>query len=88
MRQPLCAMRAIYEQLELGGFEQVAPAIGRYFQDRADYQTNRYELTPELRERISRRWRPYIEQYGYGGKGEGGGRKAEGGRNTETSPGR
>ncbi len=71
MRQPLCAMRAIYEQLELGGFEQVAPAIGRYFQDRADYQTNRYELTPELRERISRRWRPYIEQYGYQEKDEG-----------------
>ena len=71
MRQPLCAMRAIYEQLELDGFEHVAPAIGRYFQDRADYQTNRYELTPALRERISRRWRPYIERYGYQEKDKG-----------------
>ena len=62
MRPAALRHAAIYEQLELDGFEHVAPAIGRYFQDRADYQTNRYELTPELRERISRRWRPYIEK--------------------------
>ncbi|MGO8688332.1 MAG: sulfotransferase family protein [Thermoguttaceae bacterium] len=68
---PLAAMRQIYEQLELGGFERVAPAIGQYFRDHADYQTNRFELTPDQRDRVTRRWGPYIEKYGYGGKDEG-----------------
>ena len=64
-------MRQIYEQLELGGFERMAPAIGQYFRDHADYQTNRFELTPDQRNRVTRRWGPYIEKYGYGGKDEG-----------------
>ena len=71
LRQPLAVMETLYRQLELDGFDRVAPAIGKYFQDRADYQTNRHELTPEMRDRIRLRWRPYIEKHGYEGKEEG-----------------
>ena len=78
-RWPPCGQ--IYEQLELGGFEQVAPAIGRYFQDRADYQTNRYELTPEQRSgsaaaggRISRSMDTKIRRRAEGGRGKDNGR--------------
>jgi hypothetical protein len=65
VKEPLEQMRAIYEQLELGGFEEVLPAFQRYFADKADYQTNRFELSPQERAEIGRRWRSYIERYGY-----------------------
>jgi hypothetical protein len=69
--RPQAVMEQVYERLELGGFAEVAPAVAQYFRDRADYQTNRFELTPDERGRISRRWRAYIEKYGYGEKDEG-----------------
>lgn len=63
---PIENMRNIYEQLELGDFETVLPAIKQYFEDAADYKTNRYrKLAPEIREQIAERWGPFIEQYGY-----------------------
>jgi hypothetical protein len=49
-------MRRIYETLELGEFDRVLPAIRQYVAARAGYQANRYEIPPETRERISRRW--------------------------------
>ena len=49
-------MRRIYETLELSEFDQVLSAIRQYAVARAGYQTNRYEIPPETRERISRRW--------------------------------
>ena len=30
-----------------------------------DYKTNRYQITPEMRAEIARRWGTFIEQYGY-----------------------
>ena len=44
-------MRRVYEELELGDFEAVRPAIEKYFAGKKDYKTNRYEMTPELRDR-------------------------------------
>ena len=68
VQDPIGRMRAIYEQLDLGRFDLVEPAIRTYFDERKDYKTNRYELPPQLREEISRRWGTWIEKYGYGGK--------------------
>ncbi len=62
---PVEQMRLVYEQLELGDFQAVRPGIEAYFASRKDYKTNRYQLAPELRSEISRRWRKYAEQYGY-----------------------
>ena len=31
-----------------------------------DYRTNVYDLPPEKRALILRRWAPYIERFGYG----------------------
>jgi len=58
-------MRAIYEQLDLGEFQPVQPAIEAYVAAHAEYQPNRYEPTRELEREIFRRWKPYFEQYGY-----------------------
>ncbi|MGA2620657.1 MAG: sulfotransferase [Thermoguttaceae bacterium] len=58
-------MRRVYRQLELGDFEPVAPAVAAYAAKTAHYQRNRYQIDEETRNRIGRRWRGYIEKYGY-----------------------
>ncbi|MGO8688205.1 MAG: sulfotransferase family protein [Thermoguttaceae bacterium] len=62
---PIGQMRAVYRELELGEFDRVLPAIRQYFADKADYQTNRFQLAPEQCAEIGRRWRSFIERYGY-----------------------
>ena len=62
---PIAQMKLVYEQLQLGGFERVRPAMEAYFAKEKDYQTNRYEMPPELHAEITRRWSKYIEDYGY-----------------------
>jgi hypothetical protein len=58
-------MRRVYEELNLGGFEQVRPALEQYMAGQAGYKTNRFDLPAEKREEIARRWRPFFERYGY-----------------------
>ena len=62
---PVEQIRLAYEELKLGDFEAVRPAIEEYFAEQKDYKTNRYQITPEMRAEITRRWGKYIEQYGY-----------------------
>ena len=65
IKNPLEQMRRIYDELQLGDFEQVRPAMENYFAEQKDYKTNRYQISPELEKQITRRWRKYIAQYGY-----------------------
>ncbi|MGA2059270.1 MAG: sulfotransferase [Thermoguttaceae bacterium] len=62
---PIEQMRRIYEELELGDFEAVRPALETYMAGQKDYKTNRYQLSPENRGEIGRRWKKYLVQYGY-----------------------
>ncbi len=62
---PLGQMQRVYEKLELGDFDKVRPAIAGYMAGQKDYKTNRYQLSPENREEIGRRWGKYLLQYGY-----------------------
>jgi omega-hydroxy-beta-dihydromenaquinone-9 sulfotransferase len=64
LRDPQGQTAAIYERFSLGGFDELRPKIAEYFRQRADYQTNRHELTPELREKIARRWGPWLDKQG------------------------
>lgn len=66
VRDPLGTVRQTYQDLSLGDFEIARPAIEKYLAAAAGYQTNRYELGPELRAKIAHRWAAYIERYGYG----------------------
>jgi hypothetical protein len=70
--QPVEQMRMVYQRLNLDEFEQVRPAIEAYFVGKADYQTNRYQLAPELRAEIARRWGAYAERHGYAKSGDSG----------------
>ena len=62
---PIEQMRRVYEELELGRFRGRAAGDRQYFAKQKDYKTNRYEMTPELRAEITRRWATFIQQYGY-----------------------
>ena len=44
------------------------PALEKYVEGRADYQRNRYEIPPETRAEIVRRWGGFMRKYGYGEK--------------------
>ena len=59
-------MRALYEHLGLGDFEQVLPKLEDYLAKTRDYQTNKWQSDPALEAKIDERWGPYMEQYGYG----------------------
>jgi hypothetical protein len=62
---PIGQLRAVYEHLELDGFESVAPAIAAYQAARADYKTKRYQQSAEERDKIEQRWGEYIRRHGY-----------------------
>ena len=63
---PIGQMRALYEGLELDGFEEARPGIEKYLAEHTDYQTNRYPvLSKELRAEIGRRWGAVLDKYGY-----------------------
>jgi LPS sulfotransferase NodH len=62
---PIGQLRRIYAQLELGDFTAALPGVQAYLAETGDYQTNRYEISPELKSEIRRRWAGYVERYGY-----------------------
>jgi hypothetical protein len=65
VQDPIGQVRRVYEELGLGGFEEVLPALERYMAGQAGYQTNRFNLPPETRDEIARRWQFFFERYGY-----------------------
>jgi hypothetical protein len=65
---PMGEVRRLYEELELGGFDELAPALKEFVAGQKDYQKNRYQIAPEIRSEIARRWAGYIEKYGYADK--------------------
>jgi hypothetical protein len=65
VQDPIGQLRSLYDKLELGGFERMLPKLRQYLKETNDYRTNHYQLTPELKEAITRRWGKVIERYGY-----------------------
>jgi omega-hydroxy-beta-dihydromenaquinone-9 sulfotransferase len=65
VQDPSGQLRAIYENLELGDFEQVLPKLKSHIAGTANHKANSYELPPELRDTITQRWGHVIQRYGY-----------------------
>jgi hypothetical protein len=65
VRDPVEQMRTLYDHLGLPGFEDVQPKLEEYVKRTKGYETNRYEMSPELREKIRQRWGEVIRWYGY-----------------------
>ena len=62
---PVAQMERVYKELDLGGFDEVLPALQKRVAASAGYKPNRHQLDPELREAVGRRWAGYFEKYGY-----------------------
>jgi hypothetical protein len=65
VQNPVEQMRALYDHLELEKFEEVRPRLQAYLSQIAGYETNRYDLSPELQSEIDRRWGAVSKRYGY-----------------------
>ncbi|MEX0713610.1 MAG: sulfotransferase [Pirellulales bacterium] len=72
VRDPIGQMRRVYNELALGDFDNVLPRLEAYVAATQGYETNRYDLAPELRAEIARRWQPFIRRYGYSDHEDGG----------------
>jgi hypothetical protein len=83
VKDPVGQMQAIYEQLHLGDFAQVRPAIEAFLGETRNYKTNKYQLSDADRRIVGARWRKYAEHYGYAVPDNAGSeRTADGGNST------
>ncbi len=62
---PIGQVRRLYDELDLGDFDTVQPALEAYLSTQKDYKPNRHELPAALKAEIDRRWAGYKEKYGY-----------------------
>ena len=62
---PVGRLREAYERLDLGDFAAVEPALEAQVRSMRNYRTNDYRLDPRLVGEISRRWKPFMDRYGY-----------------------
>jgi hypothetical protein len=65
VRDPVGQMRAVYDALNLGGFDAVRPKLESYLKAQGTYHPNRYDLPPALHDEITRRWGGIIRKHGY-----------------------
>jgi hypothetical protein len=65
VRDPLTEIEKLYQNLRLGPFERVRPGIQAYWERTRGYETNKYDVAPELKAEITRRWGPIIQRMGY-----------------------
>jgi len=65
VKDPIGQLAAIYEQLHLGNFDEVRPAIEAYRNENRNYKTNKFQISDADRRTVGTRWRKYAEQYGY-----------------------
>ena len=68
---PEGCLRRIYRELGLGGFEEALPHFREHIASASGYVKNRFELGPQLRDKINERLGFYFDRYGYEMKKEG-----------------
>lgn len=62
---PVETLEKIYEQLQLGDFDQYRQKFVDFAAAQKSYKKNKFEIAPDIKSEITRRWRGYIERYGY-----------------------
>jgi LPS sulfotransferase NodH len=65
IQDPVAQVARVYEQLELGGFDELEPKLTTFWSGQADYRTNRYAIDEATRTEVQRRWGPWMRKYGY-----------------------
>lgn len=62
---PVTRMREVYDRLGLGAFDRMLPAFETQAESMRRYRTNTYRHDPRIVAEIARRWKPFIDRYGY-----------------------
>ncbi|MBQ3332336.1 MAG: sulfotransferase, partial [Thermoguttaceae bacterium] len=62
---PIETLQKIYEKLRLGDFDLYRQKFVDFAATQKNYKKNKFEIDPEIRSEITRRWHGYIERYGY-----------------------
>lgn len=65
VKDPVGELKKVYAGLELDGFDSAKPRVEAYLAQTGGYETNKYAVTPEQREEVTRRWGDVIRRYGY-----------------------
>ena len=61
---PVETLEKIYEDLRLDGFEEQRERFVAFADTQKKYKKNQFEIAPEIKETIARRWKKYIDRYG------------------------
>lgn len=74
-QQPMQALEQIYDQIDLGDFEQDKPHFLAYLDSVKRYQKNRYEYSRDTVDLVQKHWGRFVERWNYAvptiGKGDG-----------------
>jgi hypothetical protein len=62
---PVARMEEAYGRLDLGDFDRVRGGFETMAASMRRYRTNTYDHDPRIVAEIARRWRPFIDRYGY-----------------------
>lgn len=62
---PEGCLRKIYSELELPGFDEALPYFREHIDSVKQYKKNKFELDPQLRDKINDKLGFYFERYGY-----------------------
>ncbi|MBQ1277972.1 MAG: sulfotransferase, partial [Thermoguttaceae bacterium] len=60
---PVETLERIYAELGIDGFDGRRAAFEEFASTQKKYQKNKFELAPEIKETISRRWKAYFDRY-------------------------
>lgn len=62
---PMEELGRVYDQLNLGGFEQALPKFENYFAQKKGHQKNKHEIDPSLQIDIDTNWHQYMTEFNY-----------------------
>ncbi|WP_197525868.1 sulfotransferase family protein [Pseudobythopirellula maris] len=65
VEDPKRELRAVYDGLDLGGFDAFEPNLDAYLGETSGYRTNRYEVPDAVERLVRERWGAYAERFGY-----------------------
>lgn len=64
VQAPVATLERVYSELGLDGFAERRGAFEKFAESQKSYKKNKFEIAPEIKETISKRWAAYLERYG------------------------
>ena len=61
--EPVATLERIYSTLNLGDFDKNRAVFEEFAQSQKSYKKNKFELAPEMKETIAKRWSKYFDRY-------------------------